>query len=105
MKSWLNEKIEETQGLEMCSISVHSMLHVHEDILNVSATDNYWCAVFERAVKDYFKRSHNCKGLEGTFASSESRREYLKSLQPELVTDYYTKQVGDILSSNESNLS
>lgn len=95
----INVKIEERQGLEMCTISVHNMLHVHEDILNFSATDNYWCAVFERAVKDYVKRSHNCKGVEVTFASAEARREYLKSLQPEIMTDYYrgqeTKQVGD----------
>lgn len=95
----INVKTEETQGLEMYTISVHSMLHVHEDILNFSATDNYWCAVFERAVKDYVKRSHNFKGVEGTFASAEARREFLKSLQPEIMTDYYrgqeTKQVGD----------
>jgi hypothetical protein len=76
----LNVKIEETQGLEMCSISVHNMKHLHEDILNFSSADNYWCAVFERAVKDYVKRSHNCKGVEATFAKSEIRREYLKSL-------------------------
>ena len=44
----INVKIEETQGLDMCTISVHNLFHVHEDILNFSATDNYWCAVFER---------------------------------------------------------
>ncbi|CAH3173253.1 unnamed protein product [Porites lobata] len=56
----INVKIEETQGLDMCTVSVHNMLHIHEDIINFSATDNYWCAVFERAVKDYIKRSNNC---------------------------------------------
>ena len=61
----INVEIEETQGLDMCTISVHNLLHVHEDIMNFSATDNYWCAVFERAVKDYVKRSSNCKGVEG----------------------------------------
>ena len=80
-------KIEETQGLEMCTISVHNMTHVHEDILN-SATDNYWCAVFERAVKSYVKRSHNCKGVEVTFAKAEARREFLKSLQRQKVDDH-----------------
>ena len=69
----INLKIEERQGLDMCTISVHYMLHVHEDILNFSATNNYWCAVFERAVKDYVKRSHNCKGAKKTFASAECR--------------------------------
>ena len=75
----INVKIEETQGLDMCAISVHNLPHVHEDVLNFSATDNYWCAVFERAVKDYVKRSNNCKGVEGTFAKAEARKEYLKS--------------------------
>lgn len=60
---------------------------VHEDILNFSATDNYWCAVFERAVKDYVKRSNNCKGVEGTYAKAEARREYLKSLQEEEILE------------------
>ena len=32
-------------------------------------------------MKDYVKRSHNCKGVEGTFAKAKARREYLKSLQ------------------------
>ena len=79
----INVKIEETQGLDMCTVSVHNMLHIHEDIINFSATDNYWCAVFERAVKDYIKRSNNCKGVEATFAKAEARREFLKSLEEE----------------------
>lgn len=61
-------------------ISLHNLLHIHEDIINFSASDNYWCAVFERAFKHYFKKSRNCKGIERTFASSEARREFLKSL-------------------------
>lgn len=84
----INVKIEEAQGLDMCSISIHNMLHIHEDILNFSATDNYWCSVFERAVKDYVKRSHICKGIEGTFAKAEARREYLKSIQEQELDDY-----------------
>jgi len=57
------------------------MLHIHEDIINFSATDNYWSAVSERAVKSYVKRSHNCKGVERTFAKAEARREFLKGLE------------------------
>ena len=57
------------------------MTHIHEDIINFSSPDNYWCAVYERAVKQYVKKSHNCKGIEATFAQSESRREFLKPLQ------------------------
>lgn len=76
----LNILVEEVQGLQMCTISLHNLLHIHEDIINFSACDNYWCAVFERAVKHYVKKSHNCKGIERTFASSEARREFLKSL-------------------------
>ena len=76
----LNIKVEEVQGLAMCTISFHNLIHVAEDIINFSATDNYWCAVFERAVKNYIKKSHNSKGIEITFAKSESRREFLKSV-------------------------
>lgn len=47
----LNILVEECQGLHMCTISLHNLLHIHEDVIRFSATDNYWCAVFERAVK------------------------------------------------------
>ena len=77
----INVKIEEAQGLEMCTISVHNMIHIHEDVINFSATDNYWCAVFERAVKSYVKRSRNCKGVERSFTKAEARRECLKNLK------------------------
>ena len=77
--SWrLNILVEEVEGLKMCTISMHNLLHIHEDIKRFSATDNYWCAVFERAVKGYIKRASNCKGIEKTFAFAESRREFLK---------------------------
>lgn len=39
------------QGLKMCTISIHYLLHIHEDIIRFSGPDNYWCAVFERAFK------------------------------------------------------
>ena len=42
---------------------------------------NVWCAVYERAVKHYVKKSHNSKGIEVSFAKSEARREFLKSLE------------------------
>lgn len=77
----LNIQIEEIQGLQMCTISVHNLTHIHLSIINFSSPDNYWCAVYERAVKQYVKESHNCKGIEATFAQSESRWEFLKPLQ------------------------
>lgn len=83
----INVKFEETQGLDMCTISVHNLLHVHEDILNFSATYNYWCAVFERAVKDYVKRPNNCKGVEGTYAKAEAHRDYVKGLLEEEILE------------------
>ena len=82
MLSWrLNILVEEVQGLEMCTISLHNLTHIHEDVITMSGTDNYWCAVFERAVKGYVKRSSNCKGIEATFANAEAQREYLKPLE------------------------
>ncbi|XP_044180413.1 uncharacterized protein LOC114950378 [Acropora millepora] len=65
---------------------MHNLLHIHEDILNFSAPDNTWCAVFERAVKEYVKKSHNGKGIETTFAHVEAVREYLKSVEMEKET-------------------
>lgn len=65
----------------MCAISVHNLLHVHEDILNFSAPDNVWCAVFERAMKEFVKKSHNGKGIEAMFGHVAATREYLKSVE------------------------
>ena len=76
----LNIKVEEVEGLELCTISLHNLIHLSKDIQNFSASDNFWCAVHERAVKKYVKQSHNCKGVEVTFAKAESQREFLKSL-------------------------
>jgi len=72
---------EECFGIEFCTISIHNLLHLHEDIVEFGASDNYWCAVFERAVKKYIKRSNNAKGIEYTFAMAEGRRELLKSME------------------------
>lgn len=44
-------------------------------------------------MKQYVKKSHNCKGIEVTFAHSKSRRDFLKPFQekgkidPELVSN------------------
>lgn len=89
----LNIIIEEVQGLEMCTISLHNLVHIHEDIMNFSSPDNYWCAVYERAVKEYIKKSHNCKGIESTFAQSEARREFLKSLHTDAKKDVQSAKV------------
>ena len=76
----LNILVEEVQGLAMCTISMHNLLHLHEDIINFSASDNV-CAVFERAVKEYVKKFHNGKNIVATFAHAESVKEYLKSVE------------------------
>lgn len=76
-----NILVEEVQGLEMCTVSLHNLTHIHEDVITMSAPDNYWCAVFERAVKGYIKRSSNCKGIEPTFATAEAQQEFLKPLK------------------------
>ena len=65
----------------MCTISLHNLTHIHEDVVAMSPTDNYWYGVFERAVKGYVKRSSNCKGIEATFATAEAQREFLKPLE------------------------
>lgn len=77
----LNILVEEVQGLALFTISMHNLLHIHEDIINFSASDNVWCAVCERAVKEYVKKSHDGKNIEATFAHAESIREYSKSVE------------------------
>lgn len=77
----LNRLVEEVQGLALCTISMHNLLHIHEDIINFSASDNVWCAVYERAVEEYVKKSHNGKNIEATLAHVESIREYSKSVE------------------------
>ena len=69
---------EETEGIKSCVVTLHNLLHLPDDIERFSSPDNYWCYVFERAVKGYIERSSNFKNLEFTFARAECRREYLK---------------------------
>ena len=70
---------EEVEG-QSCVISMHNLTHLPADIKRFSSPDNYWCFVFERAVKGYIQRSSNKKHIEATFARAESRREALKFL-------------------------
>ena len=37
----LNIHVEELQGLPMCTISLFNLIHIHEDIVNCAACDNY----------------------------------------------------------------
>ena len=75
----LNVICEEVFSLEFCTISPHNLTHIHEDVLNFGATDNFWCETFERAIKKYISMPTDKKGLEKTYAHSEERRELLKS--------------------------
>lgn len=74
-----NILVEEFQGLNMCVVTNHNLLHIPEDIKRFSGTDNFWCFPFERAVKKYVARSSNCKHIEVTYARAEARREFLKA--------------------------
>lgn len=71
---------EEVQGGKYCTISLHNLIHMVDDIKRFSSPDNYWCYTFERAVHNYVEKSSNKKHLELTFTRSECRREVLKFL-------------------------
>ena len=73
--------MEEVQGLALCTMSMHNLLHIHEDIMNFSASDNVWYAGYDTAVKEHVKKSHNGKNIEATFAHVESIRKYSKSVE------------------------
>ena len=73
-----NVLTKEAEGLKSCVVTLHNLIHFPTDIERFSSPDNYWCYVFERAVKHYVERSSNSKNLEYTFARAESRREFLR---------------------------
>ena len=70
--------MEEWIGKDQCTITLHNLRHITEDIRRFGHPDNYWCWAFERCVKKYKKISHNHKNAERSFANTESRRETLK---------------------------
>ena len=76
-----NILVEDTLGVQCCVITGHNLEHLCEDVRRFSSPDNFWCCVFERAVKRYVQRSSNKKGIEMTFAKAEERRELTKYLQ------------------------
>ena len=69
---------EEVEGITSCVITLHSLIHMPEEIERFSSPDNYWCYSFERAVKGYVLRSSNNRNVELIFALAECRREFLK---------------------------
>lgn len=71
--------IEETYDVSECLMTLHSLIHLPEDIARFSSPDNFWCFQFERAVGRYVKQSSNNKGIEKTFARKESQREFIKA--------------------------
>ena len=73
-----NVLTEEFEGFQQCTISLHNLLHLVDDIKRFSSPDNFWYYVFERAVHKYVIKSSNNKNLELTFAQAEIRREVLK---------------------------
>lgn len=73
--------VEETLGVNQCVVTSHNISHLPEDIRRFSAPDNFWCFVFERAVKRYVQQPSNNKNIEATFARAEERRELRKQHQ------------------------
>ena len=69
---------EENERLKSCVVTLHNLIHLTKDIERFSSPDNFWCYVFERAVKHYIECSSNSKNLEYTFARIECCREFLK---------------------------
>ena len=61
---------EETEGIKSCVVTLHNLLHLPDDIERFSSPDNYWCYVFERAVKGYIERSSNFKNFKIYFCKS-----------------------------------
>lgn len=90
---------EENEGLKTCVVTLHNLVHLTKDIERFSSPDNFWCYVFERAVKYYIEHSSNSKNLEYTFARAECRREFLKFYGPQ-----QTSMVEGLSTPDPSNL-
>ena len=56
--------IEEWVGKDQYTVSLHNLKHVKEDIVRFGHPDNYWCCVYEQAVKKYISIEHNHKNAE-----------------------------------------
>ena len=67
---------EEVEGITSCVITLHSSIHMPEEIERFLSPDDYWCYSFERAVKGYVLSSSKNRNLELTFVLAE--REFLK---------------------------
>lgn len=75
--------VEETYGTQDCLITLHTLVHLLEDIARFSSLDNFWCFEFERADGRYVKQSSSNKGIEKTFARKESQCEFIKACSHE----------------------
>lgn len=90
--------IEETDGVNKCVITLHSILYFYEDIQRFGSLDNYSCWTEERAVHNYINKSNNCKNIEVTFALSELRQELLKIRR---ITQQTTQPSANKISSEQ----
>jgi len=84
-----NALTEEVEGLKNCTITLHNLIHLPDDIQRHSSPDNFWCFVFERAVHKYLEKSSNNKNLKLTFAKAESWQEKLKFHRPPLSVEQH----------------
>lgn len=87
--------VEEAYGTTECLMTLHTLTHISEDIERFSSPDNYWCFQYERAVGRYVKQSSNKKGIEKTFARSESQREFIKRWSQHHREDTRTSKSGE----------
>lgn len=71
--------VEETYGTQECLITLHTLVHLLEDIARFSSLENFWCFEFERADGRYVNQSSSNKGIEKTFARKESQCEFIKA--------------------------
>jgi len=80
--------LEERRDPTACVITVHNLVHFKDDIKRFSGLENYSCWTKERAVRRYVRQCSNCKNIECTFASTESRCEFIKMRSEQVFQAY-----------------
>ncbi|XP_066914088.1 uncharacterized protein [Clytia hemisphaerica] len=67
--------LEEQIGPKQCVITCHNSIHIAQDILRFSHSDNHWVWKNERSIKRHKAVQTNFKNIEYTYAKAEIARE------------------------------
>lgn len=68
---------EDYYGLGYCTENLEYSTHAAAQIQRHSSLDNYSCELYERVIRRHKQQKHNSRGIEKTYVSRESLRDFL----------------------------